>query len=97
MLIDSVELGPAYGKEVKSATRMIPIIPNAARHARKGLIHQIDAPTARIERLDRDILACVKENEVARRLTTIPGVGSLIRATVGVAVQDAPHFKSGRD
>ena len=46
---------------------------------------------------DRDILASVKEDETARRLVTIPGVGPLIAATVGAVVHDAHGFRTGRD
>ena len=51
----------------------------------------------RIERLDRDILTCVKEDEAAQRLTTVPGVRPIIAATVRAAVQDAHGFRTGRD
>lgn len=71
-------------------------IPAAARYALRELVEQIEALTERIERLDRDILANVKDDEVARRLMSIPGVGPLIAATVRVLVQDAHAFRSGR-
>jgi transposase len=72
-------------------------IPDAARHALREMLEQIEALTERIERLDRDILASVKADEVARRLTSIPGVGPLIAATVRATVQDPRVFRSGRD
>lgn len=72
-------------------------VPDTARHALREMIDQIQVPTARIERLDRDILASVKRDEVARRLTTIPGVGPLIAATVRATVLNPNDFKSGRD
>lgn len=72
-------------------------IPDAARHALRETIEQIEALTERIERLDRDILASVKADEIARRLTSIPGVGPLIAATVRATVQDPRVFRSGRD
>ena len=72
-------------------------IPDAARQALLEMVEQIDALSTRIERLDDDIRKCVQEDEAARRLTTIPGVGPIIAATVRAAVHDARGFKSGRD
>jgi transposase len=61
------------------------------------MIEQIEALTERIERLDQDILACVKDDEVARRLTSIPGVGPLIAARFGWWFKIPRAFRSGRD
>lgn len=58
------------------------IIPDAARCAMMEMIEQIDTLTQRIEHLDREILVRVKEDEAAKRLMSIPGVGPLIAATV---------------
>lgn len=38
-----------------------------------------------------------KADDAARRLTTIPGVGPIIAATVRAAVQDPAAFRTGRD
>ena len=72
-------------------------VPAAARHALREMVEQIDILTERIQRLDRDILASVKADEAARRLTTIPGVGPLIAATVQAVVLDARSFRTSRD
>jgi len=47
--------------------------------------------------LDSKIIAAVKADDAARRLTTIPGVGPIIAATVRAAVQDPAAFRTGRD
>lgn len=72
-------------------------IPAAARLALIELTEQIEMLTARIERLDREIIATVKQDADARRLTSIPGVGPLIAATVRAAVPDPSGFRTGRD
>jgi transposase len=41
--------------------------------------------------------ADVKADETARRLTSIPGVGPLIAATIRATVNDIGGFKTGRD
>ncbi len=72
-------------------------MPAVARYALLEMAEQIDMLTSRIERLDEQILAGVKADETARRLTSIPGVGPLIAATVRASVNDISAFKSGRD
>ena len=72
-------------------------IPDAARMALKEMAEQIEALTARVERLDRTIIAGVKGDEETRRLTSVPGVGPIIAATVKAVVQDAAGFRTGRD
>lgn len=61
------------------------------------MAEQIEMLTTRIEKLDTKIVAAVKADETARRLTSIPGVGPIIAATVRVTIQDPPAFKTGRD
>jgi transposase len=39
----------------------------------------------------------VKVDETARRLTSIPGVGPIIAATVRATIQDPAAFQTGRD
>ena len=50
-----------------------------------------------IERLGQEIQESVKVDETARRLTSIPGVGPLIAATVRATVNEIEGFKTGRD
>ena len=69
----------------------------AARTALKEIANQIEALTVRIEKLERNIIATVKGDEEARRLTSIPGVGPIIAGTVKAVVQDPKGFRSGRD
>jgi transposase len=51
----------------------------------------------RIERLGQEIQEGVKADETARRLTSIPGVGPLIAATIRATVNDIEGFKTSRD
>lgn len=61
------------------------------------MAEQIERLTARIEALDTKIVAAVKVDETARRLTTIPGVAPIITATVRATIQDPGAFRTGRD
>lgn len=99
------ELGVVAAMGMASIDRLIVIIrdkndasiPDAARMALNEMAEQIEALTARLERLDRTIIASVKGDEETRRLTSIPGVGPIIAATVKAVVQDAAGFRTGRD
>jgi transposase len=71
--------------------------PFAARATLLEMAELIEGLTARIEALDTKILAAVKNDETARRLTSIPGVGPIIAATVRATIQDSAAFRTGRD
>ena len=75
----------------------VSVIPESARRALLEIVEQIDSLSARIEGFDADIRKSVQDDETARRLTSVPGVGPIIAATVRAVVHDAGGFKSGRD
>ena len=47
--------------------------------------------------LDAEFVRWVKENQEARRLTTIPGVGAIVASALVAAVGRAESFDRGRD
>jgi transposase len=51
----------------------------------------------RIGAADAEFVAQAKENEAARRLTSIPGIGALNATALVAAVGDAATFAKGRD
>ncbi|MBL6459503.1 IS110 family transposase [Belnapia sp. T6] len=57
---------------------------------------QIEALEGRIERLDSRMVRHAREDETARRLASIPGIGA-IGATALAAMMSSPHgYASGR-
>jgi transposase len=72
-------------------------VPISARTALLEMAEHIETLTARIEKLDTRIVATVKADETARRLTSIPGVGPIIAATVRATIQDPAAFRTDRD
>ena len=50
-----------------------------------------------ISAFDAEFVRWVKENEEARRLTTIPGVGAIVASALIAAVGRAESFDRGRD
>lgn len=73
------------------------VVPEAARSALQTLASTLTRLEAEIRSLEAEITRRARENEVARRLMTIPGVGPLI-ATALVALAPPPQtFRRGRD
>ena len=60
------------------------------------LARQWQAFDADIGALDRRIVAAVRDNEAARRLMEIPGVGPISASAILATVGDARQFRSGR-
>jgi len=99
------ELGIIAAAGMTSIAKLIAILrddqdgrlPHSAKAALLEMADQIERLTERVEVLDSKIIAAVKADDAARRLTTIPGVGPIIAATVRAAVQDPAAFRTGRD
>ena len=72
-------------------------LPQSARDVFMVMIASVKALDERIHLLDREITKRAREDETARRLMTIPGIGP-ITATALVALAPAPEsFRKGRD
>jgi transposase len=65
--------------------------------ALRSLVGQIDALDEAIGAIDRELAASVKADETAKRLMTIPGVGSVTASAIMATIQDASAFASGRE
>lgn len=99
------ELGIIAATGMTSITKLIAVLrdegdkrlPASARAALLEMADQIERLTERVEVLDGKIVTAVKADDTARRLTTIPGVGPIIAATVRATVQDPAAFRTGRD
>lgn len=98
------EFGEVVPQGAANAARLITIVEDAAsglpEDARATLLVLIEAKIRldeQIAELNVEISRRAKENEVARRLMTIPGIGPLI-ATALVALAPPPEtFRRGRD
>ena len=72
-------------------------LPASARDVFLVMIASVRALDERIHLLDREITKRAREDETARRLMTIPGIGP-ITATALIALAPAPEsFRKGRD
>ncbi len=98
------EFGLVVPQGASQAARLIAMvtdpdapIPGAARSALRALVSALEGLEVEIRRLETEITHRAKNDEVARRLMTIPGVGPLI-ATALVALAPPPEtFRRGRN
>jgi transposase len=72
-------------------------LPQAARGILAILVEQLRSLDERIAVLDREIARHAKENAVARRLMTIPGIGAVTAAALTALAPPADTFRRGRD
>jgi transposase len=72
-------------------------LPQAAREALAMVAVHLRETDAKIDALDREILAWHRDNADSRRVATIPGVGPLIASAIVATMGDPKRFKTGRD
>ena len=72
-------------------------IPELARPILQMLIQTLQGLDEQIARLDQEIIERAKEDETARRLMTIPGVGPVTAVALAALAPPAETFKRGRD
>jgi transposase len=72
-------------------------LPKAARVILAVLIEELRSLDQRIAVLDDEIARQAKENAVARRLMTIPGIGRVTAAALVALAPSAETFRRGRD
>ena len=72
-------------------------LPDTARTILKILIDTFTALESQIKELDAEINRRSKEDALARRLMTIPGVGPITATAITALVPAAEQFRTGRD
>jgi transposase len=72
-------------------------LPQAARAILAVLVEELRSLDERVAVLDREIARHAKENAVARRLMTIPGIGAVTAAALTTLAPPADTFRCGRD
>jgi transposase len=74
----------------------MPDIPPLAEKVITGLAGQILDLQARLREIERELLAWHRSSDIARRLATIPGVGTICATALAASVTDPHKFRSGR-
>ena len=72
-------------------------LPQAAQAILAVLVEELRSLDERVAVLDREVARHAKENAVARRLMTIPGIGAVTAAALTALAPPAETFRRGRD
>jgi transposase len=72
-------------------------LPEAARLTLCILVGTLRSLNGQVEQLDIEIARRAKQDEVARRLTTIPGIGPVTATALAALAPAAESFQKGRD
>jgi transposase len=98
------EFGQVVPQGAANASRLITMVgdpasslPADAIATLKVLVAALAHLEAEIGKLDAEIARRAKENEVARRLMTIPGIGPLIASAIAVLAPPPGTFRKARD
>lgn len=98
------EFGQIVPQGAANASRLITIVedpesdlPAGAIPTLKALIAVLTHLEAEIRKLDAEIARRAKENDVARRLMTVPGIGPQIATAIAVLAPPAETFRKARD
>jgi transposase len=97
------EYGVVLPKGAKRFTSMVEEViaaaelPVLARELFFELVDQLADVDRRIARIDEKLVGICKEHAACRRLMAMPGVGPVVATALVAAVDDARHFRSGRD
>ena len=78
------------------AMHEVPDIPSLAAKVIAGLAGQVLDLQARLGEIERELLAWHRSNDVAKRLATIPGIGTVCATALAASVTDPHQFRSGR-
>jgi transposase len=93
-----VAKGPAHvSKLAQAVENSDEPVPELARPILQMLIETLHRLDEQIARLDREVAQRAKEDETARRLMTIPGVGPVTAVALAALAPSAETFKRGRD
>lgn len=80
-----------------AAKDAVPDVPATAVQILDLLCGQVLDTHARLQTIDRSLLALQRSDDVARRLSTIPGIGPVGATALAASVADPTQFRSGRE
>ncbi|MDP3673697.1 MAG: IS110 family transposase [Novosphingobium sp.] len=72
-------------------------LPEAARAMFQVMLGMLEGLDKQISELDKEIATRAREDEVARRLMTIPGIGPIAATAIAALAPPAETFRRGRD
>ena len=90
-------VGPKGSKRVADLKSELSALPEVARLPLQTLFDQFAETRSRIDRLTDEIEEVHRQNEVSRRLASIPGVGVLTATVIAATTPDVGNFSSARN
>ncbi|UVK35536.1 IS110 family transposase (plasmid) [Mesorhizobium sp. AR10] len=93
-----VPLGIGHLKRIDAIVEDVSVVlPELVREECRDLLVQIAEKTTRIEDKTRKIVELAKQDDKAKRLQTMPGVGPMIAMAIEAFAPAMESFRSGRD
>jgi transposase len=86
--------GPSH---IAALAGLLEELPEAARAMIRVMLDALDQLDRQIAGLDREIARRAREDEVSRRLMTIPGIGPLTATALAALAPPPEEFARGRD
>ncbi|MBB6414440.1 IS110 family transposase [Mesorhizobium sangaii] len=80
-----------------AAKQVTPDVPSMATQILGLLSGQVLDTHVRLQAIDRSIIALQRSDDMARRLSTIPGIGPVGATALAASVADPGQFRSGRE
>lgn len=96
VLPDGLERAVGLARQVH-AKEVVPDVPATAQEVLSLLCGQVLDTHARVQAIDRSLLALHRTTDVARRLSSIPGIGPVGATALAASVADPRQFRSGRE
>jgi transposase len=98
------EFGIVVAQGIRNVAKLLVVLadpddrrlPPLARDVLGLLVEQLRATEDKLDRLERNLLAWHRANEVSQRLATVPGVGPMTATAIVASVGDPAHFRSAR-
>ena len=78
------------------AVHSLPEVPPLAAKVIAGLSEQVLDLQSKLRELERELLVWHRSSDVAKRLATIPGIGTICATALAASVTDPQQFRSGR-
>ncbi|UYQ72259.1 IS110 family transposase [Pelagibacterium flavum] len=93
---ESLERALGLARKI-TAKQVTPDVPEMATQVLDLLSRQVLDTHARLQAIDRSILVLQRTDDLARRLSTIPGIGPVGATALAASVTDPSQFRSGRE
>jgi len=71
-------------------------VPELAGRVVNSLAQQVGAVQEQLAKLEKDLVAWHRPNELSQRLATIPGVGVIVATALAASISEPERFRSGR-